>query len=90
MWWAPTSMTKNNDRKWAFRPGRAGDAAANILWAVNDGKNSGRREGEENIGEFPVMVGGRGLSDAHFTRTHTRICARRWLKSNPSEALGSS
>ena len=23
---APTSMTKNHDRKWAFRPGRAGDA----------------------------------------------------------------
>ena len=23
-----TSMTKNHDRKWAFRPGRAGDAAA--------------------------------------------------------------
>ena len=28
MWWAPTSMTKNHDRKWAFRPGRAGDATA--------------------------------------------------------------
>ena len=28
MWWAPTSMTKNHDRKWAFRPGRAGQAAA--------------------------------------------------------------
>ena len=23
---APTSMTKNHDRKWAFHPGRAGDA----------------------------------------------------------------
>ena len=28
MWRAPTSMTKNHDRKWAFRLGRAGDAAA--------------------------------------------------------------
>ena len=31
-----------------------------ILWAVHDGKNRGRSEGEENIGEFPVTVGGRG------------------------------
>ena len=31
-----------------------------ILWAVHDGKNHGRSEGEENIGEFPVRVGGRG------------------------------
>ena len=28
VWWAPTSMTKNHDQKWAFRPGRAGDATA--------------------------------------------------------------
>ena len=31
-----------------------------ILWAVHDGKNCGRSEGEENIGVFPVTVGGRG------------------------------
>ena len=31
-----------------------------ILWAVHDGKNYGRSEGEENIGVFPVTVGGRG------------------------------
>ena len=31
-----------------------------ILWAIHDGKNHGRSEGEENIGEFLVMVGGRG------------------------------
>ena len=31
-----------------------------ILWAVYDGKNHGRSEGEENIGEFPVTLGGRG------------------------------
>ena len=29
-----------------------------ILWAVHDGKNHGRSEGEENIREFPVTVGG--------------------------------
>ena len=31
-----------------------------ILWAVHDGKNCGRSEGEENIGVFPVTVGGGG------------------------------
>ena len=29
-----------------------------ILWAVHDGKNRGRSEGEENIREFPVTMGG--------------------------------
>ena len=28
-----------------------------ILWAVHDGKNRGRSEGEENFGELPVTVG---------------------------------
>ena len=45
-----------------------------ILWAVHDGKNYGRCEGEENIGEFPVTVGGRGQSDARFFRT-----VRAWV-----------
>ena len=31
-----------------------------ILWIVHDGKNCGRSEGEENIREFRVTVGGRG------------------------------
>ena len=31
-----------------------------ILWAIYDGKNRGRSKGEENIGVFPVTVGGRG------------------------------
>ena len=48
-----------------------------ILWAVHDGKNHGRSEGEENIGEFPVMVGGWGTNDAHFSHTRTRVGARR-------------
>ena len=46
-----------------------------ILWAVHDGKNHGRSEGEENFGELPVTVGGRGASDARFSR----IGARCWL-----------
>ena len=72
-------MTKNHDRKWAFRPGRARDAAA-FLWAVHDGKNRGRSEGEENIGEFPVTVGGRAERCAFLSYRHARGC----------EALGSN
>ena len=55
-----------------------------ILWAVHDGKNRGRSEGEENIRVFPVTVGGRGRAMhrgiARFSRTRTRGC----------EALGSN
>ena len=54
-----------------------------ILRAVHDGKTRGRSEGEENIGEFPVMVGGRGLSDARFSHTRTRVGARRWALTKP-------
>ena len=61
-----------------------------ILWAVHDGKNHGRSEGEENFGEFSVTVGGRGPSDVCFSHTHMCVCARRWLELNPSEALGSN
>ena len=48
-----------------------------ILWAVHDGKNHGRSEGEENIEVFPVMVGGRGRA-MHVYLVHAR------------EALGSN
>ena len=51
-----------------------------ILWAVHDGKNHGISEGEENIREFLVTVGGRGSSDAHFSCTYVCVC----------EALGSN
>ena len=47
-------------------------------------------KGKENIGEFPVTVGGRGPSDACFSRTRMRVCARLWLLMNLSEALGSN
>ena len=46
-----------------------------ILWAVHDGKNRGRSECEENIGEFLVMVGGWGPSDARFSHT-----IRAWVR----------
>ena len=49
-----------------------------ILWAVHDGKNRGRSEGEENFGELPVTVGGRGGA-MRISLVRTRVCARRWL-----------
>ena len=58
-----------------------------ILWAVHDGKNLGRREGEENNGVFSVTVGGRGPSDAHFSRTRTRVCARHWALTEPERRV---
>ena len=58
-----------------------------ILWAVQDGKNRGRSEGEENIGEFPLMVGGRGLSDARFSSTRTRVGARHWALTEPKRGV---
>ena len=63
-----------------FVLGRPETRLHDILWAVNNGKNRGRSEGEENIGEFPVTVGGRGPSDAFFSRIYARAC----------EALGSN
>src|SRR6266511_4042605 len=62
-----------------------------ILWAVHDGKNRGRSEGEENIREFPVMVGGRGRAMhggiARFSRTHTRVGARHWALPKPERGV---
>ena len=70
-----------------------------ILWAVHDGKNHGRSEGEENFGEFPVTVGGRGPSNAlgsNLTREialqATRYWTRaidRWLLTEPDRAIPS-
>ena len=57
-----------------FVLGRPETPLHDILWAVHDGKNRGRSEGEENFGEFPVTVGGRGPSDARFSHTHTCVC----------------
>ena len=75
MWWAPTSMTENG----LFVLGGPEMQLHDILWAVHNRKNHGRSEGEENFGEFPVTVAGRGPSDALFSCTRTHVCARRWL-----------
>ena len=53
-------MTKNHDKNGLFVLGGPETQLHDILWAVHDGKNRGRSEGEENIGMFPVTVGGRG------------------------------
>ena len=46
-----------------------------ILWAVHDGKNRGRSEGEENIGVFPVTVGSRGRA-MRVSLIHVRACVQ--------------
>ena len=51
----------------------------NILWDIHDGKNRGRSEGEENIREFPVTVGGRGRAmhgGLHVSLVHVRTCVQ--------------
>ena len=53
-----------------------------ILWDVDDGENRGRSEGEENIREFPVMVGGRGPRHVRFSRTYMCVCVCEALGSN--------
>ena len=62
-----------------------------ILWAVHDGKNHGRSVGEENIGEFPLTVGGHGRAIqegiACFSRTRTRVCVRRWALTEPDQGV---
>ena len=50
-----------------------------ILWAVHDGKNRGRSEGEENIGVFPVTVGGRGQA-MHGGLRVSLVHARAWVR----------
>ena len=60
MWWGPTSMKKIMTENGFFVLGGPKTQLHDILWAVRDGKNHGTSEGEENITEFPVTVGGRG------------------------------
>ena len=69
-------MTENG----LFVLGRPETQLHDILWAVHGGKNHGRSGGEENIGEFPVTVGGRGPSERVSLVPYTRGC----------EALGSN
>ena len=67
-------MTKNHDRKWAFCPRRAGDAAAFFGPSTTE-KTVVEARGRKIFGELPVTVGGRGRSDARFSHTYARVCA---------------
>ena len=58
-----------------------------ILWAIHDGKNRGRSEGEENFGELPVTVGGRGPSDARFSCRYAHVCEALAL-TEPERGVG--
>ena len=83
MWWGPTSMTENG----LFVLGGPETQLHDILWAVHDGKNRVRSKGEENFGEFPVMVGGWGPSDARFSHKRTRVGARRSALTEPERDI---
>ena len=50
-----------------------------ILWGIQDEKNRGRSEGEENIGVFPVMVGGQGRA-MHEGLCISVIHTRGWVR----------
>ena len=80
-------MTKNMTKNGLFVLGGTETQLHDILWAVHDGENRGRSEGEENIGEFPVTVGGRGPSDARFSRTCRRVGARHWALTEPERGV---
>ena len=69
-----------------FVLGRPETQVHDILWAVHNVKNHGRSEGEENIEEFPVTVGGRGPSDARFSCTVRAWVRGVGLELNSSEA----
>ena len=59
-----------------------------ILWAIHDGKNRGRSEGEENFGEFPVTVGGQGGERCAFlSYTYARVCEALAL-TKPERGVG--
>ena len=64
-------MTKNG----LFFLGGPETQLHDILWAVHDGKNRGRSEGEENIREFLVTVGGGGRA-MRVSLVQVRACVR--------------
>ena len=80
-------MTKNHDKNRLFSLGGPETQLHDILWAVHDGNNRGRSEGEENFGEFlvTVVVGGRAM---HVSLVRTRGCARRWALTEPERGVG--
>ena len=87
MWWAPTSMPKNMTENGVFVVGGPVTQLHDILWAVHDEKNHGRSDGEENFGEFPITVGGRGPSDARFSHMYACVCETLAL-TEPEQGVG--
>ena len=59
-----------------------------ILWAIHDGKNHGRSEGEENIGGIPGY-GGRSRAErcAFLSYTYARVCEALAL-TEPKRGIG--
>ena len=79
----PKIMTENG----LFVLGETETQLHDNLWDVHDEKNHGRSEGEENIGVFPVTVGGRGRA-MRVSLVRTRVCARHWALTEPERGVG--
>ena len=80
-------MTKNHERKWAFRPGGPETQLHDILWAVHDEKTVVEARARKISGEFPITVGGRGRAmRVSLIRTH--VCVRRWAITKPERRVG--
>ena len=77
-------MTKNG----LFVLGGPETQLHDILWAVHDGKNRDRSKGKENIRGVPGRGGWSRPSDARFSRTRTRVGARRWALTEPERGVG--
>ena len=80
-------MTKIRTKNGVFVLGGLEMQLHDILWAVHDGKNRGRSEGEDIFGELPVTVGGRGPSDARFSRMYTCV-GEALAQTEPERGVG--
>ena len=68
-------MTKIMTENGLFVLGGPETQLHDILWAVHDGKNRGRSEGEENFGEFLGYGGWSGAERCAFlSYTYARVC----------------
>ena len=56
-----------------------------ILWAIHDGENRGRSEGEENIEGVPSYGGWSGAERCamRISLVRTRVCARHCTLTEP-------
>ena len=76
-------MTENG----LFVLGRPETQLHDILWAFHDGKNHGRSEGVEKIGDPRLrwVVGGRAMC---VSLVSMRMCVRRWALTEPERGVG--